>query len=144
MTRPQTNNKQEHNCIMKPIEHPCATPEKCIDLGLNKEDQLQSGLRINLEAREEQEETQGSLQSKSRLNRRLCPNPRTKAHQPAWQPTLQASKRIACCVFEHGISKDVIFVHERLSQDSEASRWVLTEDTGLASRSLARLVFDNG
>ena len=56
---------------IKPIKPPCATLKERIDHGLNEEDQLESGLNINLEAWKEQEETQGSLPASVRQNRWL-------------------------------------------------------------------------
>ena len=147
MKSSQFNIKLGHNCIkalIKPIEPPCT---KHADHRLKEGDQLQDGLNMNMKAWQEQEETQGSLPANIRQNKRLFPGQQAteqQRHRPAWQPTLRALERLAWCVYEHGISKNGIFRHERRSQDSELARRVLTEPTRTATRSSVRLIFDNG
>ena len=151
MNSSQLNNKQEeHNCIMtliKPIEPPCAKRNKRADHGLDEEDQLQNGLNMNMKARQSLEGTKDRHPAAYKQNRRLFHSLQTikpTEHQVDCQPTLQASKRLAWCMFERGISKNGIFRHERRSQDSKITRRVLTKPTRTVVRSRTRQFLDKG
>ena len=97
MNSSQSNIKQEeHNCIktlVKPIESTCTKPTELADHGLSEGDHLQLGLSMNMELRQRQEGTQGSLLTaiKQNRNRGLFPSQQTTEqaeHQPVCQPTL--------------------------------------------------------
>ena len=142
---PQSKSKEEqHNCIIvltQPIE-----PMKCLE---NKEDDHQNRLSINMELRQRQEGTQGSLLTAIKQNRNMNQFPSLQTaestkHHIACQPTFRALERLALCMHEHGDPRNGISRHGRLHQDSEASQRTLTEATRPAPRSLVRLTFDNG
>ena len=134
--------KQHTNLML--IDLPTILAEH-IDLDVTiEEDQSQARPSMNEESREDQEVTKESLTITCKQNRRLLQNQKPAEHQVDCQPTLQASKRLAWCVYEHGTSRHGISRHGRLHQDSEASQWVLTEATRPTPRSLVRLTFENG
>ena len=134
--------KQHTNLML--IDLPTILAEH-IDLDVTiEEDQSQARPSMNEESREDQEVTKESLTKTRKQNRRLFQSPKPAEHQVYCQPTLPASKQLACCVFELGISKNVIFGHGRLSQNLELAWRTLTEPTRPAPRSYARLIFDNG
>ena len=75
MNSSQLNNKiEEHNCIMtliKPIEPPCAKPNILAGHCLYEGDHPPLGLNMNMESRQRQVGTPGSLSTDIRLNRKL-------------------------------------------------------------------------
>ena len=122
---------------------PVALADFCIKA---KEDHLQMGLNIIMDARNKHTLTKAWHEQRSK-NRRLIPRIQVieqAEHPPSCQPTLRAIERLAWCVFEHGISKNGISRHGILSQDLELAWRVLIEPTRPAPRSCVRLTFDNG
>ena len=151
MNSSQRGNKiEEHNCIMtmiKPIEPPCAKPNKRADHGLDEEDQLQNGINMKIKARQSLEGTRDRHPAAYKQNRRLFRSLQAikpTEHSVDDQPTLQASKRITWCMFERGNSKNGIFRHERRSQDPEITRRVIKKPTRTAARSRTRQFLDKG
>ena len=112
-----------------------------------KESQSQARPSINMESRQEQEESRRNISAILKQNSRLFHNSRTTEptkYGSAWQPTLRIMERPTWYMYEHGTSRHGISRHGRLHQDSEASQWVLTEATRPTPRSLVRLTFENG
>ena len=133
----------EHNCFSTLTES-TELADFCLK---NKEDHLQDGLNIYMQAWQDQGGTKGSLPTANNQNRRLFPNQQAtkqQKHRSAWQPTLRALERLTWCVYERGNSKNGIFGQERRSQDSVLARRVFTEPTRLAPRSRVRQIFENG
>ena len=94
----QSKTKQvEHNCI-KTLAKPTEPTELTGFFLKIKEDHLQDGLIMKMEAWQDQEETKGSLPTNIRQNRRLilCIQTTEQAkYRSAWQPTLRAMKSLA-------------------------------------------------
>ena len=95
MNSSQDNIKQEeHSCIMalvKPIEPPCTNSTKLVGHCLYERDHPQLGLSMNMESRQRQVGTQGSLSTEIRLNKKMVQRIQVieqTEHQPDDQPTL--------------------------------------------------------
>ena len=151
MNSSQFNNKQEeHNCIMtliKPIEPPCAKPNKLAGHCLYEGDHPPLGLNMNMESSQRQVETPGSLSTDIRLNRKLVQRIQLTEQaesQSVGQLTLRAMERSAWCTNERGNPRVVIFGLEIRGQDEEVTQRVLTQATKTAARSGVCLLIDKG
>ena len=142
-----TNNKQEEqnwiNILAKPTK-----PNELADFRWRiKEDHLQTGLNINIEAWQDQEGSKGSLPTAARQNRRLNQSPQATEQteqQTACQPTLRAIESPTWCMNERGNSEEGIFIHGPRSPDPRTMLITLREPTRTAARSCAHQFSDKG